>query len=164
MSQCAIGQACDYWQEQPGCCVALCRHPPSDAASYRGLRPPHHQQCSPFGMKTHCNHRLHVVPKRIVCTIGIETSTATRASPMQTLPLHVGVKESVQFAGEEHVVTTAAVATMVFPVKGTPKDVAVGSANWARGHSRHTKLPTRDWIYQIHVHFHATLEGSTTRR
>ena len=32
----------------------------------------------------------------------------------------------MQFADEEHVLTTAAVATMVFPVEGTVKDIAVG--------------------------------------
>ena len=50
---------------------------------------------------------------------------------MQILPLHVGVKESVQFAGEEHVVTTTAVATMVLPVKGMMKDIVVGSSTGA---------------------------------
>ena len=50
---------------------------------------------------------------------------------MQTLPLHVGVKESVQSADAEYVVITAAVATMVFPVKGTVKDIAVGSSTGA---------------------------------
>ena len=44
----------------------------------------------------------------------------------QTLPLHIGVKESVQFAGEEHVVTTAVVAAIVFPVKGIVDDIARG--------------------------------------
>ena len=47
---------------------------------------------------------------------------------MQTLPLHVGVAESVQSADAEHVVTTAAVVTTVFPVKGIVKDIAVGSS------------------------------------
>ena len=46
----------------------------------------------------------------------------------QTTPLHIGVAESVQSADAKHVVTTAAVATMVLPVKGTVKDIAVGSA------------------------------------
>ena len=36
----------------------------------------------------------------------------------QTSPLHVGVAESVQSADADYVVTTAAVATMVLPVKG----------------------------------------------
>ena len=49
----------------------------------------------------------------------------------QTLPLHIGVAESVQSADAKHVVTTAAVATMVLPVKGTVKDIAVGSATGA---------------------------------
>ena len=35
----------------------------------------------------------------------------------QTSPLHVGIAESVQSTDAEHVVTTAAVITMVFPVK-----------------------------------------------
>ena len=47
---------------------------------------------------------------------------------MQTLPLDIGVKE---FAGEEHVVMTTAMATMVFPVKGMVKDIAVGSSTGA---------------------------------
>ena len=50
---------------------------------------------------------------------------------MQTLPLHVGVKESVQFADAEYMVISAAVATMVFPVKGTVKDIAVCSSTGA---------------------------------
>ena len=50
---------------------------------------------------------------------------------MQTLPLHVGVRESVQFADEEYVATTAAVATMVFPVKRMVKDIAAGSSSGA---------------------------------
>ena len=53
------------------------------------------------------------------------------AIAMQTLPLHVGIKESVQFADEEYVAITAAVATMVFAAKGTVKDIAVGSSTGA---------------------------------
>ena len=49
----------------------------------------------------------------------------------QTSPLHVGVAESAQSADAEYVVTTAAVATMVFPVKGIVKDIAVGSSTGA---------------------------------
>ena len=49
----------------------------------------------------------------------------------QTSPLHVGVAESVQFAEAEYVVITAAVATMVFPVKGTVRDIVVGSSTGA---------------------------------
>ena len=49
----------------------------------------------------------------------------------QTPPLHVGVAESAQFANEEHVVTTAAVVTMVFPVEGIAKDMTVGSSTGA---------------------------------
>ena len=47
---------------------------------------------------------------------------------MQTPPLHVGVVESVQSAEVEHVVITAAVATMVLPVKRIVKDIVVGSS------------------------------------
>ena len=50
---------------------------------------------------------------------------------MQTHPLHVGVAELVQYADAEYVVTTAAVATMVLPVKGIVKDIAVGSSTGA---------------------------------
>ena len=49
----------------------------------------------------------------------------------QTHPLYIGVAESVQSADAEHVVTTAAVATMVLLVQGTVKDIAVGSATGA---------------------------------
>ena len=49
----------------------------------------------------------------------------------QTSPLHIEVAESMQSADEEHVVTTAAVATMVFPVKGMVKNIAVGSSTGA---------------------------------
>ena len=49
----------------------------------------------------------------------------------QTSPLHVGVAELVQSADQEYVVTTAAVATMVFPVKWIVKDIAVGSSTGA---------------------------------
>ena len=49
----------------------------------------------------------------------------------QMSPLHVGVAESAQSADAEYVVTTAAVATMVFPVKGIVKDIAVGSSTGA---------------------------------
>ena len=49
----------------------------------------------------------------------------------QTSPLHVGVAESVQSANAEHVVTTAAVATMVLPDKGIVKDIAVDSSTGA---------------------------------
>merc|ERR1719434_489450 len=49
----------------------------------------------------------------------------------QTPPLHIGAAESVQSADEEHVVTTAAVATMVLPFKGTVNDITVGSATGA---------------------------------
>ena len=54
-----------------------------------------------------------------------------RGIAMQTLPLHVGVAESVQFAEAEYVVITVAVATMVFPIKGTVKDITVGSSTEA---------------------------------
>ena len=50
---------------------------------------------------------------------------------MQTLTLHAGVKESMQFAEVGHVVTTATVVTMVSPVKGMVKDIAVGSSTGA---------------------------------
>ena len=50
---------------------------------------------------------------------------------MQTSPLHIGITESVQFADAEYVVSTAAVATMVFPVKGIVEDIAVGSSTGA---------------------------------
>ena len=46
----------------------------------------------------------------------------------QTLPLHIGVAELMQSADAVHVAMTATVATMVLPVIGTPKDVAIGSA------------------------------------
>ena len=49
----------------------------------------------------------------------------------QTSPLHVGVAESVQSGHAEHVVTTAAVATMVHPVKEIVKDIAVDSSTGA---------------------------------
>ena len=75
-------------------------------------------------------HRLHGVPKRILFTIGNETSTTTRHRDVNT-PLHIGVAESTQSADAEHVVTTAVVATMVFPVKGIVEDIAVGSSTGA---------------------------------
>ena len=46
----------------------------------------------------------------------------------QTSPLHVGIAESLQSTDAEHVVITAAVITMVFPVKGIVKDITVGSS------------------------------------
>ena len=49
----------------------------------------------------------------------------------QTSPLHVGVAESMQSADADYVVTTAAVATMVLPVKGIVEDIAVGSSTGA---------------------------------
>ena len=49
----------------------------------------------------------------------------------QTPPLHVGIADSVQFFDAEHVVTTAAVATMVLPVKGIVKDITVDSSTEA---------------------------------
>ena len=45
---------------------------------------------------------------------------------MKLPPLHIGVAESTQSADVEHVVTTAVVATMVFPVKGIVEDIARG--------------------------------------
>ena len=45
----------------------------------------------------------------------------------QTPPLPVGFEESVQSADAEHVVTTAAMITMVLPVEGIVKDIAVSS-------------------------------------
>ena len=56
----------------------------------------------------------------IVCTIGSETSTATRHRDANTPTARWS--QRVQFADAEYVVMTAAVATMVFPVKGTAKD------------------------------------------
>ena len=46
----------------------------------------------------------------------------------QISPLHVGVAELVQSADAKHVVTTAAVAAMVFPIKGIVEDIAAGSS------------------------------------
>ena len=49
----------------------------------------------------------------------------------QISPLHVGVAELVQSADAKHVVTTAVVAAMVFPVKGIVEDIAAGSSTGA---------------------------------
>ena len=49
----------------------------------------------------------------------------------QISPLHVGIAESVQSADTKHVVTTAVVATMVFPVKGIVEDIAAGASTGA---------------------------------
>ena len=45
-----------------------------------------------------------------------------------TPPLHIGVVESVQSADAEHVVSTAAAATTVLPVKRAVNDITAGSA------------------------------------
>ena len=45
----------------------------------------------------------------------------------QAPALHIGVAESVQSADAEHVDTTAAVTSMLLPVKVTVKDIAAGS-------------------------------------
>ena len=52
--------------------------------------------------------------------------TLSQRESQATSRLHVGVAESMQSADEEYVATTAAVTMMVFPVKGTVKDIAVG--------------------------------------
>ena len=66
----------------------------------------------------------------------------------QAPALHIGVAETVQSADTVHVVPTAAVASMVLPVKVTVKDITAGSP---------AVLPARDWICQINAHTHATL-------
>ena len=50
---------------------------------------------------------------------------------MQTPQLYVKVVKSVLYADAEYVVTTAAMATMVLPVKGVVKNIAVGSSTGA---------------------------------
>ena len=45
----------------------------------------------------------------------------------QAPALHIGVAESVQSADVEHVDTTAAMASMVLPVKETVQDITAGS-------------------------------------
>ena len=70
-----------------------------------------HHQCQaevhPWTTLPHSRYWIHAVPKRIVCTIRSETSTTTRHR------------------------TTAAVVTMVLPVKGIVKGIAVGSSTGA---------------------------------
>ena len=71
-------------------------------------------------------HR-HRNPKRIVCTIGSETSTSHDMAT-QAPALHIGDAEPVQCDDAEHVVPTAATASMVVPVKVTVKDITAGTA------------------------------------
>ena len=75
----------------------------------------------------HSHHGRHAVPKRIVPS-GVKPPPS-HDIVTQTPPLHVEVAESVQSVDAEHVVTTAAVAAMVLPVKGTVKDIAAGSSS-----------------------------------
>ena len=80
-------------------------------------------------MKTHYNHRLDVQRESYGPSgvkLPLPHDIATRTSR-----LHVGVAKSMQSADEEHVATTAAVATMMFLVKGIVKDIAVGSSTGA---------------------------------
>ena len=46
----------------------------------------------------------------------------------QTPPLHVGIADSMQSVDADHMIATAAVATMVLPVKGIVQDITVGSS------------------------------------
>ena len=91
----------------------------------RWLSACHH--CTPSGATTHCKKRAKALP-----VIGFTLSRRASYAPSgvklpplhdiatQTSPLHVG--------DAEHVVTTAAVVTMVFLVKGIVKDITVGSS------------------------------------
>ena len=70
------------------------------------------------------SHRLHTVPNRIVSTIRSEKSTTTRHRDANT-------PAAGQTADEEHEVTTAAVAAMVQPFKGTVNGTTMSSATGA---------------------------------
>ena len=70
------------------------------------------------------SYRLHTVPNRIVSTIRSERSTTTRHRDANT-------PAAGQSADEEHEGTTAAVAAMVQPFKGTVNDTTMSSATGA---------------------------------
>ena len=72
-----------------------------------------------------------LVPKRISYAPSGVKLPPPHDIVTQTSPLHAGVAESVQSADAEYVVTTAAVATMVHPVKEIVKDIAVESSTGA---------------------------------
>ena len=101
----------------------------------------------PWATLPHSRRWRHAVPMRIVCPIGGETSTTTRHRDANT-PLHVGVAESVQSADAEHVVTTAAVATMVLVVKRIFEGHRSRFIHWSRGHARRECRPCscRRWL------------------
>ena len=64
----------------------------------------------------------------------------------QISPLHVGIAESVQSADAKHVVTTAVMATMVFPVKRIVEDIAASTGAVVR------ELPVASGIYRDTIH------------
>ena len=80
------------------------------------------------------SHRLATVANRIVSTTRSKTTT-TRHRDANTLAAKAA--ESGPSADEEHKGTTAAVATMVQPFKGTVNEVTEGSATGAVN----TKIP-----------------------
>ena len=69
--------------------------------------------------------------KDVWVRLWLKDSTPLHDIVTQTSPLHVGIAESVQSADAEYVVTTAAVATMVLPVKGIVEDIAEDSSTGA---------------------------------